>query len=330
MSIIVPHRYNVGAKVRNNFKLQVRKASDDSLVRESGLCGNIITKNGLNAMLQGAGAVFNCAAVCGAGNTPATINDNLLESFIGGTNQFDTGSSGAITPTFQTASSPIWYRQRRTWRFGLGVAEGNVAEVGVAIGLGVPTSTTPLFSRALVVDSNGDPTVIPVGADEYLDLVYDFYSYPQENETGQVTLDILGTPTVHDYILRASRMTGSNWITGGSSISGGTFSPFLPHASPGSSASRAYAGAIGPVTGSPATPIAGNIGEFAMEDYTQDSFQRDFSLTAGLTIGNHANGLRCIDVAMRLGAFQIEYDPPIPKTAEHVMRFDFRASLANV
>lgn len=330
MSIIVPRRYNVGAKVRNNFKLQVRKASDDSLVRESGLCGNIITKNGLNAMLQGTGGTFNCAAVCGAGNTPATINDNLLESFIGGTNQFGAGSSGAITPTFQTASSPIWYRQRRTWRFDLGVAQGNVAEVGLAISLGVPASTTPLFSRALVVDSNGDPTVIPVGADEYLDLVYDFYSYPQENETGQVTLDILGTPTVHDYILRASRMTGSDWSTGGGALSGGTFSKFLPNATPSGSFSRAYAGAIGPVTGSPATPITGNIGEYAMEDYTQDSFQRDFSLTAGLANGNHANGLRCIDVAMRLGAFQIEYDPPIPKNAERVMRFDFRASLANV
>lgn len=318
-------RVDFGFKVRNTFKLTVRKASDGRIVRESGLSGNIVTKGGLNRMLSNP-SNFTCGAVCGDGNAPPTINDSALESFVAGTREFDTGLSTTIDWAYKTDAPPIWCRQRRTWRFGLGEAEGNISEVGLAMASGVPNAVSPLFSRALVLDSGGNPTVIPVLADEYLDVTYDYYVYPQFNDAGSMPFEILGVEEGRDYILRAASMTGA-WAWGGVSISGGTFLPFLPNAS--GSSTRAYSGAIGPVTGEPGNPI-GNILSASLEDYVEDSFEREFSLSLALNQGNHANGLRSVACAMYMGRFQIEYDPPIPKTDEHVLQLDFRASVANV
>lgn len=128
---------------------------------------NLITDNGLNLLadgnLEGRLSVIGGVAV-GEGSTAPSVDDTQLarhRAFVsGGTKRYVTINS---TERYLAVS--------QSWQFDPGEADGNITEVGVG------PDHNNLFSRALIVDTNGNPTSITVLDDEYLIVSYELRFY---------------------------------------------------------------------------------------------------------------------------------------------------------
>ncbi|HIQ53190.1 MAG TPA: hypothetical protein EYH51_08015, partial [Pseudomonas pachastrellae] len=174
---------------------------------------NLITDAGLERMASNSDWLGYCQV--GSGNNPPNVLDTALANRVGSSNTAQASASGA------QAEEPYFCWQRRTVRFAEGVAAGNLSEVGMGW-----TSSGNLFSRALILDSEGNPTTITVAADEILDVTYEFRFYPRLTDvTGSVTLtgNIAGT---YDYVMRAASVTSSSsssgWYIAGTGIDMGS------------------------------------------------------------------------------------------------------------
>ena len=102
---------------------------------------NLILNSGLNSI--GTGSVCGGCKV-GTGSAAVTVDQVDLVSSIASTTTVQAETVGRL------ASPPYYVWGRRTFRFNQGVATGNLTEVGTH-----GSSSTNLFSRALIVDSNG-------------------------------------------------------------------------------------------------------------------------------------------------------------------------------
>lgn len=121
---------------------------------------NLILDVGLDAAMT-AGSLDAQMLACrvGGGSTPPAVTQTTLVNHIGST----TGQYQARAFSF---SSPVATRTTY-FRFGAGAAAGNLSEVGVA-----PAASGNMWSRALILDTLGQPTTITVLPTETLDVVY--------------------------------------------------------------------------------------------------------------------------------------------------------------
>lgn len=156
---------NVGAE----FKLIVKKASDDSIVHETPFFKNLVLNSGLDRMSVGAW-IDRCAV--GSSNIEPAITQTSLQGFVA------SSTSNQLTLTGIVTASPCYYWLRRTWRFLSGVATGNLSEVGLG------WSDTSMWNRSLIKDINGNPTTITIRPDEYLDVISEVRVYPAESLSG--------------------------------------------------------------------------------------------------------------------------------------------------
>lgn len=249
------------------------------------------------------------AAACqvgSSGTTPSVSQTALISRIAGSTTQ-------VVNNTIVSGSVPYYVALQRSFRFAEGVAAGNIAEVGIGTG---PTGTT-LFSRSLVKDSLGNPTTITILPDESLDVIYELRYYAPDEISGVIvaTGNIGGT---YDYTLRPSNVstvgTGNGW----------SMSPQTQNGS-GSTGSIAYEGAIGLPTAQPSgasatitLPTAGS--------YTSGNFYLDRAVTASAAQANSLASVRSMFFKMGVGSYQIEFDPPIPKTSNDVIQLTIRLS----
>ena len=121
---------------------------------------NLITNIGLDRIATNADFMSYCHV--GTNSTTPTINDTALRTFVGSTNTITT-STYTVNST-----SPYYASFIRVYRFNAGIAIGNLSEVG--IGWSATGTGSVLFSRALILDSYGNPTTITFLSDEYLDV----------------------------------------------------------------------------------------------------------------------------------------------------------------
>lgn len=287
-------------KMRGRFKLEVlRPDGRVRLVREF---PNLITDAGLNVI--GTSGSWLAACRVGTGTATPNVADTALASHLAGTGTLQANTSSA-------QSTPPYYGMRtRTYRFAAGVAAGNVAEVGIA------TQTAPggtLFSRALVLDGDGDPTTITVLSDEVLDVTYQLQYFPQEETVGVATIGGVD----YDVTTRASDVTNSGfWASSGTTG--------------GLSAAFAYNGAIGAVTTSPSG--SSDIGTETQASYGNNNLYRDTTLSWGLNTANFGGaGVRAMSARLdglsssAMGKIQIGFandDSPslgIPKTSSQIL-----------
>ena len=147
---------------------------------------NLILDAGLNRL--GTGGVANCCQV-GTGTSAPAVTDTTLQAYLVGTSTIQADSAQSYV-----AGPPAYVTMSRTFRFGTGVAAGNLTEVGV----GWATASGSLFSRARIVDGGGSPTTISVLSDETLDVVYTLRAYVPADATGSVTL----AGTSYGYTMR--------------------------------------------------------------------------------------------------------------------------------
>lgn len=205
-------------RVAGWYKLEAR--GPDGRVRPlTGWFPNLITNKGLDmlGLASGGFAVGVCAV--GTGNTTPAVTDTALVALVA-----STGNAISRTQANQ-GSSPYYGTLTTTWQFPTGAATGNLAEVGVG------SSATSLFSRALILDGGGSPTTITVLSNEALNVTYQVQMYPPTTDvTGSVALG----GSNYNYTLRAVNVTASQWwclptdLAGyngvGTTLSGGAFS----------------------------------------------------------------------------------------------------------
>lgn len=269
---------------------------------------NLITNAGLNIIGTAGGYLSRCRV--GTGSAAPAVTDTELDSLLAATN---TRAVGDVTTN--SGASDYYTSKVIVYRFGEGVAEGNLTEVGIA----TSDSGATLFSRALILDGIGSPTTITVLADETLDVTYELRNYPALTDVTD-TITISGDD--YDYTLRpASVSDAASWgntSTGGrggmNSITGvGTVG-------------TAYSGAIGAVTTIPSGTSA-NITSAVDTAYGNNNYYRDWTAVWGLSAANFG-GVRSFMIPFgseaQFGRIQVEFDPVIPKTSSDVLSMVFR------
>jgi len=224
---------NITSKVAAKFKMQVYKASDfdanGQLKQNSKPCketdwfDNIVLDSGLRRLSAGDAAEF---LAVGSGNSTPVVTQTGLDALLATTNV----KSGFLSGR-QLATSPIYTWMRSTYRFAVGAAKGNIAEVGLGWFAGTSNN---MFNRALIRDINGNPVVITVLEDEILDVLVELRHYWKESFSGSFTLKdktgvVISTHTYTGkpllaadpttFVLNNSKMISLNVLSGSMSTS---------------------------------------------------------------------------------------------------------------
>jgi hypothetical protein len=267
---------------------------------------NLITDRGLNQIAYGG---YMNACHVGTSNTAPNVLDTILAGYVGGTTTIQAGSYGA------QATPPYYGWKRLTYRFNVGVATGNLAEVGIATRAANGGSTV-LFSRALILDGGGAPTSITVLADEVLDVTYELRNYPPLTDVLQ-TVTITGSGT-HDLVTRAAFVTGTGW-----SYSLGSAASFNTSGVDG----FVFNGSIGAITSGPGGSHY-NVSQYNVGSYVDNSLERSGGFGFGLNQGNLAGGITASRFQTTLGYYQTSYAPFINKDATKTISFVFKTNWA--
>ena len=256
---------------------------------------NMIVKTGLNAMGNANNLIRTC--VVGTDSTTVSVEDTALGAQIASTTTVQTETYGA------QSSAPYFRWYRRTFRFAQGAAAGNLAEVGIKVDDGT------LFSRALIVDSAGNPTTLSILADEYLDVTYEFRTYA-ETVDNIVNLTVNGTG--YTATLRSANVTsGSDWQQYG--IASSLYSSNSYH--------TFYNGSIGTIIENPSGESYQH-GRSLRGSYVPNAFERTFIFSAGLNNANFTGGVKSIYLVTSQGNFQVEFSPAIPKNNYMILTID--------
>lgn len=270
---------------------------------------NLILDGGLNRWATSSSALYpNCYV--GTGTVAPAVTDTQLGAWV--------ATSGTGNNSFGAGVAPNWesYAQG-VYTFALGAVVGNMTEIGVG------SSPTALWSRALIVDGLGIPTSFPVGANEQLEVTYRIYQYPPMADVA--TTQLIGS-TTYNVIIRPAKVGGTNnWVP--RATNGASFS--LPAASIAASATggTAYSGTKVDATSNsdPAGPL-GNTTNTTNAAYVGGSFQQD-----GTMIWNPTSGIGNIKTILQSRGttqWQIEYQTVIPKTSTQTLTLPFRMSWA--
>lgn len=158
----------VNAGLEGIFQLKVYN-EDMSVKHETPEFKNIVLDIGLDRMSVGAW-LGRCAV--GAGNSVPHASQTQLDNFIAST-------TARISVSTSVNKTPPYYQEIiYTYRFGQGVAAGNLSEV--AVGWGNAATGSDIFDRALIKDTQGNPTTITVLTNEFLDVVFTLRIYYAE------------------------------------------------------------------------------------------------------------------------------------------------------
>jgi hypothetical protein len=285
-------------QLAGRLKLDVRGPGGE-LRRSTGWFHNLVLDSGLNG-IGTKNMIFQCYV--GTGTAEPAVTDTALASFLAATSSITTRTPGA------SSSAPYYKKNTQIFRFPVGVAAGNVSEIGIA---SEGTPPKPLFSRALVLDGDGNPTTITVLSDEILDVTYEIRAYlPSDDWTTTVT--ILGND--YDVIVRTANATSV---------------PFSGGDGPGGQVKQygdsfAYSGTIGAVTSSPSGTQISRVTPSA-QAYSNNSYQRDIFWTFPV---DSSGTIQSMKWSTSYGDFQIGFSPGIPKTNTQTMPVTCRISWA--
>lgn len=273
---------------------------------------NLILDSGLNRL--GTGGVIDGACV-GTGTTAPANSQTSLASLLRVTTTRQVNSELAGSTT-----APYYAEYQTVYRFPAGTAAGNLSEVGLGWNANPWANTMDgLWCRALIKDSQGNPTTITVLSDEVLDIVYTLQLHPP-------TSDITGTfnlsGVAYQYTLRPawvnSRMYPISWEAG--RILGGIFDY----------GATAFTGGIGAVTSGPSGTAGYNI-PLTKQTYVNNSNQCVFTVNVDLNTANLAGGIRSMQFGITGNSWQAEFSrvsdgATIPKDSTNVLTIPFWVS----
>lgn len=334
---------NMMIGVKGEYNLIRRKAITDDfgnrvpgpVVAETGFVRNVMTTRFFDDALS----VVNLgikACVVGEGTTTPTEADTTLADY-----QAQTATLQAFTVDLNATVSPRYARKNYTFRFGEGVAAGNISEVGLVPSSygGTVNASAPLISRALVKDGGGLPITMTVLSDEFLDVVFRMTWYVPEDVTGSVNISVRGVSTPFNYTIRAvglvAGLSRPCWTTQQigcySAALVGTSYDFDPQAS---TISTLQAYTYDPT----AAGAAGNrVTSVTPQPYVPGAKNRTFKFVFGLTQANIAvqsfffKNYNNFGYSSAIGGYQILLNTPLPtKLNTEQLAFYVNMALANV
>lgn len=290
---------NMETQVGALFKLVVHKG-DGVPVRESEWFHNIVLDTGLARMSVGAWAGRCCV---GTGNSTPVASQTALDAF-----KASTTTQQAATFVKNTSSSPFYYGSQVTWRFGEGVAAGNITEVGLG------WANDQLWNRALVKDAQGNPTAITVLSDEFLDIVSEIRVYPQASYTGTLNLLDKSGATVSTHTITGRPLLYAS----GSALNMAQIYCY---------AISIFSGDMGSTVNQSPSNAVGVIMGVTNTYPTATSMQSAIALGLNDSVGSHRSFLYTIqgifnNNTLDLG-YQFQIDPPINKTNSQAMTYTF-------
>ena len=305
----------MNAKISGEYRLVVTSA--DGTTKDTGWFPNLILNQGLNRLGDPAGGAATLTPIVyasiGTGTSTPIATQTALDAPVAYSSVSSNASSvtNAGTPTYATL-------QTFTYVFTQGSVIGNMSEVGV----GSATSSGNLFSRALIVDINSNPTTITLTSLDQLTVYYQLtISPPLVDGTGTVVLNSIS----YNYTTRVC--AAATFFTAVSCISNGGQGYFSN--APSSSGCFTYAAGASLGLISAASPTgtsgAGWITQVAGA-YTANSFSRTHTATWTPSLGNETGGIQAIKLTVgssNWSQFQIVFDKPIPKTTTTTLTLAF-------
>lgn len=250
---------------------------------------NMVLDSGLNALGSQSNYIARYCKV-GTSSTPVLASQTALGSEIASTQTVQAQSAGC------QATAPYFSWGRITFRFAQGVAAGNLTEVGIS------DYNNVLFSRALILDSGGNPTTLTILSDEYLDVTYELRFY-QETTDQNYTVTLYGV----DYavLARPATITSIQTMNSFQSYFGNHMLYYY------TTQYYYYNGNIGTITGQPSGSSYSNYSGYG--SYVNSSLERNFILSLGLNDGNLAGGIRSVYIRSHKADWQLQFTPAIPK-----------------
>lgn len=327
--------------VRAEYKLIRMKAVTDEhgnrvpgpVMEETPWTKNILTLNYFNDALAISTLRVRGISV-GAGTTAAAEGQSTLVSFIAATT-----SRQSYAATFNATVSPRSVTKEFRYRFGEGVAAGNVAEVGMfTTNSSGTTSATLLSSRARIVDGLGAPTTVTVLSDEFLDVIWRCTWYVPEDVTGTCNISIDGVPTSFNWTIRATSLQagGNSWWE--DETIGVYFNSSYVGTSPGLGCQATTESTLRTYTdiGNGTEAAGQQISSITQDAYTPNSKNRTFRFVWGLTQANitiRSFIIQCwvnIPAMMAFGRFQILLNNPITKVNTKTFTLILNMAMDNV
>ena len=297
-------------KLEGRFKfVAIRPDGTERLLADWGR--NLILDSGLNRL--GTDGAWDTCRV-GSGSTAPATSQTALTTPVAASTTVVSNTGGVNSPT----NTYAWARQ--VYRFAAGVAAGNLSEVGVGWSGG-------LFSRALILDEEGDPTTITVLSDEVLDVSYEIRAYPVMTDQTMV-VNISGvdyTFTVRPCSFQGNLGTGgwpamlnslmSAGLTNAAAIGVGAYGADSTLAAVSAMSVNGTA-LVGPSTAPRSFRSA----------YSSGSYLRQCRIEYGLGEGSASfGGFTFLSYA---GIYQAVVSPVIPKSGANSLRLDFSFSWA--
>lgn len=307
-----------GTALSGEYRVVVK--SSNGMERDTGWFPNLILDQGLNRMAT----TYNMLqyASVGTGTTPVSASQISLVTPIA-----YTGIPGAnpVQRRFVSAvnSGAPDYSTQHTWEYTFiqGTVSGNISEVGV----GSTNSANNLFSRALILDTLGNPTTISITTLDQLIIYYRVTVKPPiVDGTGSVVLGGI-TYNYTTRLLKADTFAVSpfymedfNYLTFfyNSQVFGPNTSlvPITSVTLPGTSASAVTASTAGSTS----------------PTYVPGTFYRDWIFRHGPTLGNSVGGIKGIKInsggPYESACYQVVFDTPIPKNDTNALVLTFRYS----
>lgn len=327
--------------IKGEFQLDVFRNGER--IGGSDWGSNLITLVGFNKIFSGT-SQFDITAVLGTGTGTVSESDTTLFSYKGKSTS-DNGGSAIVeintTPDVDGYMTIITTGTHTFATGSLGSGPVNLTEAGIAIGgRSSVTGSTNIMSHSLLKDSGGTPITVSIDASvDYVELKWKVTRYIKAEVTGSKSIDILGTPTSHDYVIRPVFLTNSSyrvvWWNNLPFAAASTFYGFLP--TNDRSGSGAYYGAQlfdGSLSGNQNDPPSGtgeNYSSITLDAYVSNSKEQTFSVNVSPADGNLANDIRSLTLRCTNSGYQVQFDPKIVKkgTPSRSLRLDFKYSMAN-
>ena len=289
------------------------KRADGTVRLDTGFFPNVITNLGLDAIGDNRD-LFRFCAVGGGNSTPLNTNTKL-DNFLGVGSQISSVSKYDYDPVRDTK----FYKCSRTvgYRF-MGLDNKNISEVGLV------SNDDPgqhsAYTRTLIKNSNGDPTVITVLSGEILELQYRLWQIFDVKDKDQVvTAMIDGVEVPVNVKIRLAGVGGwsYNTVVGqGIAHNGYNYPQF-------------GTGEIGEITGAISEPAGGYHIAMDWGAYQPSTYKRKFYVNMPITDAVHP--IRSFLFFTGLGAYQVRFgtvggDLPIDKTGQDILQLGFEMS----
>lgn len=256
---------------------------------------------------------------CGTGSVPVSDGQSSLANQIT-LNSGNWPSGSSTNPDSFLEDGKLKASSTFVFTFNLGQINGNIAELGVNFVGTASASNTLVHSRALVVDAQGNPTVISVSVEEQLIITYDLFMETSAEDVvtqGSYLLD--GVPQNVEITQRWNRFTSlRNYLRS-------TFCSFSGNLTQRVRANGAL-NEIGVAPSGGSTVTASIPFQF---NYNVEG-GKESTLSAATTQLNVLGGFNVWDLNVVTHTVKFGFNPPIPKTADRTLSITVRQTFGRL